>query len=80
MCGQSLSGRLFPAGHQWHVMTDDFDAEFLETLWKRQQTGGARVIDLGSHFWILLMFELWHRTYIDSTEFLRTEETAQARA
>jgi hypothetical protein len=26
--GQSLSGRLFPAGHQWHVMTDDFDAEF----------------------------------------------------
>jgi hypothetical protein len=24
----SLSGRLFPAGHQWHVMTDDFDAEF----------------------------------------------------
>jgi hypothetical protein len=25
---QSLSGRLFPAGHQWHVMTDDFDAEF----------------------------------------------------
>jgi hypothetical protein len=26
--GRSLSGRLFPAGHQWHVMTDDFDAEF----------------------------------------------------
>jgi hypothetical protein len=26
--GQSLSGRLFPSGHQWHVMTDDFDAEF----------------------------------------------------
>jgi len=25
---QALSGRLFPAGHQWHVMTDDFDAEF----------------------------------------------------
>lgn len=25
---QVLSGRLFPAGHQWHVMTDDFDAEF----------------------------------------------------
>ena len=25
---QSLSGRLFPAGHQWHVMTDDFSAEF----------------------------------------------------
>jgi len=24
----SLSGRLFPAGHQWHVMTDDFSAEF----------------------------------------------------
>ena len=26
--GHSLSGRLFPAGHQWHVMTDDFDAGF----------------------------------------------------
>jgi len=25
---QTLSGRLFPAGHQWHVMTDDFSAEF----------------------------------------------------
>ncbi len=25
---QSLSGRLFPAGHQWHVMTDDFSAAF----------------------------------------------------
>jgi hypothetical protein len=25
---QSLSGRLFPAGHQWHVMTDDFSAGF----------------------------------------------------
>ncbi len=25
---QSLSGRVFPAGHQWHVMTDDFSAEF----------------------------------------------------
>jgi hypothetical protein len=25
---QSLSGRLFPAGHQWHVMTDDFSSEF----------------------------------------------------
>ena len=25
---QSLSGRLFPAGHQWHVMTDDFSTEF----------------------------------------------------
>ena len=25
---QSVSGRLFPAGHQWHVMTDDFGAEF----------------------------------------------------
>ena len=25
---QVLSGRLFPAGHQWHVMTDDFSAEF----------------------------------------------------
>ena len=23
-----LSGRLYPAGHQWHVMTDDFSAEF----------------------------------------------------
>ncbi len=25
---QSISGRLFPAGHQWHVMTDDFSSEF----------------------------------------------------
>ena len=25
---QSLSGRLFPAGHQWHVLTDDFADEF----------------------------------------------------
>ena len=25
---QSLSGRLFPSGHQWHVMTDDFSSEF----------------------------------------------------
>jgi hypothetical protein len=25
---QLLSGRLFPAGHQWHVMTDDFSSEF----------------------------------------------------
>ena len=25
---QSLSGRVFPAGHQWHVMTDDFSAGF----------------------------------------------------
>ena len=25
---QSLSGRLFPAGHRWHVMTDDFSAGF----------------------------------------------------
>jgi len=25
---QSLAGRVFPAGHQWHVMTDDFSAEF----------------------------------------------------
>ena len=25
---QSLSGRVFPAGHQWHVMTDDFSSEF----------------------------------------------------
>jgi len=24
----SLSGRLFPAGHQWHVMSDDFSSEF----------------------------------------------------
>lgn len=24
----SVAGRLFPAGHQWHVMTDDFSAEF----------------------------------------------------
>ncbi len=57
-----------------------FDTTYLEGLWKRQQTGGSRVIDLGSHFWILLMFELWHRTYIDSTEFLRTEVKARARA
>jgi hypothetical protein len=25
---QTFSGRLFPAGHQWHVMTDDFSSEF----------------------------------------------------
>ena len=25
---QTISGRLFPAGHQWHVMTDDFSSEF----------------------------------------------------
>jgi hypothetical protein len=25
---QAVSGRLFPAGHQWHVMTDDFSSEF----------------------------------------------------
>jgi hypothetical protein len=25
---QSFSGRLFPAGHQWHVMTNDFSSEF----------------------------------------------------
>ena len=25
---QSLTGRLFPSGHQWHVMTDDFSSEF----------------------------------------------------
>jgi hypothetical protein len=25
---QSISGRLFPSGHQWHVMTDDFSSEF----------------------------------------------------
>ena len=25
---QAFSGRLFPAGHQWHVMTDDFSSEF----------------------------------------------------
>lgn len=25
---QAISGRLFPSGHQWHVMTDDFSAEF----------------------------------------------------
>lgn len=25
---QSLSGRLFPAGHQWHVVTDDFSSDF----------------------------------------------------
>ena len=25
---QAITGRLFPAGHQWHVMTDDFDSEF----------------------------------------------------
>ena len=24
----SVAGRLFPAGHQWHVMTDDFSSEF----------------------------------------------------
>ena len=30
------------------------------------------VIDLGVHFWILLMFELWHRSYIDTTDFLHT--------
>lgn len=25
---QTVSGRLFPAGQQWHVMTDDFSSEF----------------------------------------------------
>ena len=25
---QAFSGRLFPAGHQWHVVTDDLDADF----------------------------------------------------
>ena len=42
---QSLSGRLFPAGHQWHVMTDDFSAEFDYRVegWRAQVGWSIRV-------------------------------------
>jgi asparagine synthase (glutamine-hydrolysing) len=53
-----------------------FKREYLDSLWRAQQDGGSRVIDLGTHFWILLMLELWHRTYIDSKDFLRTAQVA----
>ena len=55
-----------------------FDMDWLERLWKRQQTGGNRVIDLGIHFWALLMLELWHRNYIDSKNFLHASEETPA--
>jgi len=48
-----------------------FQRPFLESLWRTQQRGGRRVIDLGTHFWILLMLELWHRSYVDTDDFLR---------
>jgi len=53
-----------------------FRREYLENLWKTHQDGGSKIIDLGTHFWILLMFELWHRNYIDSTKFLESELVA----
>jgi len=55
-----------------------FRKEFLESLWRIQQGGGRRHVDLGAHFWILLMLELWHRTYIDSKEFLRMGKSTKA--
>jgi len=62
-----FSGSLLDRGY--------FRREYVESLWKAQQEGGSRVVDLGTHFWILLMLELWHRTYIDSKDFLRTATT-----
>jgi asparagine synthase (glutamine-hydrolysing) len=54
-----------------------FNSEFLESLWRIQQAGGRQHVDLGTHFWILLMLELWHRTYIDSEDFLRMGQSVK---
>lgn len=46
-----------------------FEPAYLEKLWSEQQRGSSATSDLGTHCWILLMFELWHRMYIDSDAF-----------
>lgn len=42
---QALSARLFPSGHQWHVMTDDFSAEFDYRVegWRAQLSWSIRL-------------------------------------
>jgi len=48
-----------------------FHRAYLERLWSEAQKDSRAATDLGSHFWALLMLELWHRMYIDSDDFLR---------
>ncbi|HVR76475.1 MAG TPA: asparagine synthase (glutamine-hydrolyzing) [Planctomycetota bacterium] len=44
----------------------------LRRLWRLQQGRSPLRVDLGTHFWILFMLELWHRKYIDTAGFLET--------
>jgi len=39
-----------------------FDAGAIGTMLDRHKAGGA---DLSSRIWAMLMFELWHRSFID---------------
>jgi asparagine synthase (glutamine-hydrolysing) len=65
-----LDGQLFRRGY--------FERGYLEGLWKRQQDGNWKTSDLGTHFWMLLMLELWHRMYIDTNDFLRAGRSVAA--
>ena len=46
-----------------------FDGNYLERLWSAQQGQARATTELGTHCWILLMLELWHRKYIDSDDY-----------
>ena len=42
-----------------------FDADYVKTMWEEHQSGYR---NYATNLWQLLMFELWHRTFIDRSE------------
>jgi asparagine synthase (glutamine-hydrolysing) len=40
-----------------------FDVDYIQKMWKEHQRG---IKNYTHHLWILLMFEMWHQTFIDS--------------
>ncbi|MBI4605062.1 MAG: asparagine synthase (glutamine-hydrolyzing) [Planctomycetes bacterium] len=57
-----------------------FSKVYLGALWKRCQRGLGSTTDLSTHVWILAMLELWHRLYIDGSDFLTPPRTARRAA
>ena len=43
-----------------------FSAAALDRVWACHKSGGRRFLDMGNRLWILLVFELWHRMYVDA--------------
>jgi asparagine synthase (glutamine-hydrolysing) len=47
-----------------------FNYEYIASLWNQHLSGKHFLIDISLHLWALLIFELWHRQFIDSSEYI----------